>query len=176
MVDTANKVPVKAGEGSPVPAGTAWLPFEGLRREVDRLFEDFGDGWFKPLSRQPFSIAPAFGRRFEWKVPAVDIVENNGAFEITAEVPGLDANGLEVTVRNGNLVIKGEKQDEKDEESKDYHLHERHFGSFERAFAIPDGVDADRIEASFNKGILKVTLPKTADAQKPEKKITVKAS
>jgi HSP20 family protein len=143
---------------------------------VDRLFEDFGDGWPKPLSRRPFNIVPSFGRQFDWKVPAVDIVENDGVFEITAEVPGLDAKGLEVTLRNGNLVIKGQKQEETNEESKDYHLHERHFGSFERAFALPDGVDADKIEASFDKGILKVTLPKTASAQKPEKKITVKAA
>lgn len=176
MVDTVNKIPVKAEASAPVPAPTSWLPFESLRREVDRLFDDFGNGWLKPLSRRPFNVAPSFGRQSDWKVPAVDIVENDGAFEVTAEVPGLDAKGLEVTLRNGNLVIKGQKQEETNEEAKDYHLHERHFGSFERAFALPDGVDADKIEASFDKGILKVTLPKTASAQKPEKKITVKAA
>ena len=79
-------------------------------------------------------------------------------------------------VVNGNLTIKGEKQEEKEEKKKDYYLHERHFGSFERSFQVPDAVDADKIEASFKKGVLTVTLPKKAEAQKPEKKIDVKAA
>ena len=79
-------------------------------------------------------------------------------------------------VVNGNLTIKGEKQEEKEEKKKDYYLHERHFGSFERSFQVPDAVDADKIEASFKKGVLTVTFPKKAEAQKPEKKIDVKAA
>jgi len=80
-----------------------------------------------------------------------------------------------VKVVNGNLTIKGEKQEEKEEKKKDYYLQERHFGSFERRFQLPEGVDADKIEASFKKGVLTVTLPKKLEAQKPEKKIDVKA-
>jgi HSP20 family protein len=79
-------------------------------------------------------------------------------------------------VVNGSLIIKGEKHEEKEEKKKDYYLQERHFGSFERRFAMPEGVDADKIEASFKKGLLTVTLPKKPEAQKPEKKIEVKAS
>lgn len=79
-------------------------------------------------------------------------------------------------LRNGNIAIKGEKRDEKEEKSGDYYLRERRFGSFERSFALPDGVAADKIEARFNKGVLTVTLPKTAEAQKREQKITVKAA
>ena len=92
-----------------------------------------------------------------------------------AELPGMDEKNIEVKVVNGNLTIKGEKQEEK-EEKKDYYLHERHFGSFERSFEVPDGVDADKIEASFKKGVLTVTLPKKPEAQKPEKKIEVKSA
>ena len=176
MVETANKIPVKAEAHTPLSAATPWFSFDSLRREVDRLFDDFGNGWLRTTPARSFNVEPLFRRQFDWKAPAVDIVEKDGAFEVTAEVPGLDAKGLEVTLRNGNLVIKGEKQEETKEESKDYHLHERHFGSFERAFALPEGIDADKIEASFEKGILKVTLPKAAAAQKPEKKITVKAA
>ncbi len=79
-------------------------------------------------------------------------------------------------MRNGNIAIRGEKRDEKEEKSGDYYLRERQFGSFERTFALPDGVDADKIEARFSKGVLTVSLPKSAEAQKPEQKVTVKAA
>ena len=72
------------------------------------------------------------------------------------------------------LTIKGEKREEKDEKKADFHLRERRFGSFERALRVPEGVDADKIAASFKKGVLTVTLPKTAEAQKPVKTIEVK--
>jgi HSP20 family protein len=94
---------------------------------------------------------------------------------VTAELPGMDEKNIEVKVSNGDLLIKGEKEEEKEEKKKDYYLQERHFGSFERRFRVPEGVDADKIEASFKKGVLTVTLPKTAEAQKAEKKIAVKA-
>ena len=72
------------------------------------------------------------------------------------------------------LTIKGEKEENKEEKKEDFHMRERRFGSFERALRIPDGVDTDKIEAAFKKGVLTVTLPKTAEAQKPVKKIEVK--
>ena len=75
-----------------------------------------------------------------------------------------------------SLTIKGEKQEEKEEKKKDYYLHERHFGSFERTFRVPEGVDADKIAATFKKGVLTLTLPKKPEAQKPAKKIDVKAA
>ena len=74
------------------------------------------------------------------------------------------------------LTIKGEKKEEKEEKQKDYYLSERRYGSFQRSFALPEGVDTDKIEANFAKGVLTVKLPKTAEAQKAEKKITVKDS
>ena len=74
------------------------------------------------------------------------------------------------------MTIKGERQEEKEEKKKDYYLRERSFGSFERSFGLPEGVDADKIEASFKKGVLTLTLPKKPEAQKPAKKIDVKAA
>jgi HSP20 family protein len=88
----------------------------------------------------------------------------------------MEEKNIEVKLANGNLTIKGEKQEEKEEKKKDYYLHERHFGSFERSFAVPEGVDSDKIEASFKQGILTVTLPKKPEAIKPEKKIEVKTA
>jgi HSP20 family protein len=107
--------------------------------------------------------------------PAVDVTETERAYEITAELPGLDEKNIEVKLAEGVLTIKGEKQEEKEEKKKDYYLQERSFGSFQRAFQVPDGVDTDKIEAAFKNGVLTLTLPKSAEAQKAEKKIAVKA-
>jgi HSP20 family protein len=88
----------------------------------------------------------------------------------------MDEKNIEVKVANGGLTIKGEKKVEKEERKKDYYLSERRFGSFERYFRLPEGVDADKIEASFKKGVLTVTLPKRPEGRKPEKKVEVKAA
>jgi len=109
-------------------------------------------------------------------MPAVDVTEIDGGFEVTAELPGMDEKNVEVKLANHTLTIKGEKRDEQEETKKDYYMRERSFGSFQRSFTVPDGVDMDKIEAIFKKGVLTVTLPKTAEAKKTEKKITIKAA
>ncbi len=106
----------------------------------------------------------------------MDLVEKDGEYEITAELPGADEKDIDIKVTNHVLTIKGEKSEKKEEKKKDYFLSERRYGSFQRSVQIPEGVDADKIEATFSKGILTVRLPKTAEAQKPEKTITVKAA
>jgi HSP20 family protein len=107
--------------------------------------------------------------------PAVDVAEKDKAYEITAELPGLDEKNVEVKVANGMLSIKGEKKEEKEEKKRGYYLSERRYGAFERRFQIPEGVDSDKIDATFKKGVLTVTLPKSATAQAAEKKIAVKS-
>jgi HSP20 family protein len=87
----------------------------------------------------------------------------------------MDEKNIEVKIANGMLTIKGEKQEDKEEEKQDYYVRERSFGSFERTLPVPDGVDLDKVDASFKNGVLTVALPKTAEAQKAEKKITIKA-
>lgn len=180
MADTETKLPIKVEKSQTErpSAMQSWRPLESLRSEVDRLFEDFQrDFWPTSIRRPFFGLRPLFRRELSWPVePAVDIVESDKGYEVTADLPGMDEKDIEVKVANGDLLIKGEKQEEKEEKKKDYYLHERHFGSFERRFRVPDGADADKIEASFKKGVLTVTLPKTAEAQKAEKKIAVKAA
>lgn len=179
MAENASKVPVKIEANAPEQASAVqlWRPFEALRREVDRLFEDFDRGFLTSPFRSIFDIEPFRKREVTWgTAPAVDIVEKEKAYEVTAELPGMDEKNIEVKLANGGLTIKGEKQEEKEEKKKDYYLHERHFGSFERCFAVPEGVDTDKIEANFKKGVLTVTLPKKPEAIKPEKKIEVKAA
>jgi HSP20 family protein len=180
MAEAATKLPVKTEKKAtePTSATQAWRPVEGLRREIDRLFDDFGIGsWSSPFRRSIFGGEPFWRRELSWtSAPAVDITESDKAYEIMAELPGMDEKNIEVKVVNGNLKIEGEKQEEKEEKKKDYYLHERRFGSFQRSFQLPEGVDADKIEATFKKGVLTVTLPKKAEAQKPAKKIDVKAA
>ena len=178
MTESGTKLPVhseKKGEGRGLQA---WHPIESLRREVDRLFEDFDrDFWRSPFRRSFGDIEPILRRGLSWgAAPAVDIVDKIEAYEVVAELPGMDEKNIEVKLVNGNLTIRGEKRDEKEEKKKDYYQRERSFGAFERSFALPDEVDADKIEASFKKGVLTVTLPKKPQAVKPEKKIEIKAA
>ncbi|HLS55270.1 MAG TPA: Hsp20/alpha crystallin family protein [Zeimonas sp.] len=184
MVRSAPKPPVKARSkevasevAERAPAPQAWHPFESLRREVDRLFEDFGrDVWRPAFGRPLFDIEPFMRRELPWGgAPAVDIVEKDDAWEVTAEVPGMEEKDIEVTIAGGALTIKGHKQQDKEEKKKGYHLRERRFGSFERRFPLPEGVDTDRSDATFRKGVLTVTLPKKPEARKPGKQIKVKS-
>ncbi|HET7384272.1 MAG TPA: Hsp20/alpha crystallin family protein [Pseudolabrys sp.] len=181
MAENVTKIPVKVQQkAANLPSTTqTWAPFLGLRREMDRLFDDFGrDFWRLPTPRSLFDVEPFWGSEvIKWEAtPAVDIAESEKAYELTAELPGMDEKNIEVTVANGNLIIKGEKQEEKEEKKKDYYMRERNFGSFERRFELPESVEADKIEASFKKGVLTLTLPKKVEAQKPAKKIEVKAA
>ena len=107
-------------------------------------------------------------------LPAVDLVEKDHEFELTCELPGMDEKDIELKLVGDMLTIKGEKTEQKEEREKDYHLSERRYGSFQRSFQMPDGVDAGKIEASFAKGVLTVKMPKSSEAQKKEKKIEVK--
>jgi HSP20 family protein len=171
MADGSTKLPVPGEKSSPA-LPQEWRPLERLVREIDRLFEDFGGGLFRGslFDANPFrdgqSIFPS--------MTAVDVTETDKAYEITAELPGMDEKSVEVRIANGVLGIIGEKRDEKREENKDYYMHERSFGSFQRSFPVPDGVDADNIEATFKNGVLSVTLPKRADAQMSPRRIAGK--
>jgi HSP20 family protein len=175
MAENVTKLPVKRETMEP-SFTMGWPPFESLRQEIDRLFDDFGVGFRWPFGRSLFAGQPLFRREMTWPtVPAVDVVESEKAYQITADVPGMDEKNIEVKVADGVMTIRGEKQEEKEEKKKDYHLQERSFGSFQRSFQLPETVDPDKIEASFKKGVLTVTLPKKPEAQKPAKKIEVKA-
>jgi HSP20 family protein len=173
---TETKLPVTKKKASePAFAGEGWRPFEVLRNEVERLFDDFdSDFWRRPF-RQLSAIEKTWPKTLV-AVPAVDVAESEKAYEISVELPGMDQNDIEVALTNGELHIKGEKKEETKEEKKDYYVSERRYGAFERYFTLPDSVDGDRIDANFKNGVLKVTLPKTVEAQKPAKKIEVKGA
>ena len=177
MNDVASKLPIKREQAQPSLRPIESSSFESLRREMERLFDDFGHGLLRPFRQSMFSTEPFYRRVLSWpSMPAIDVSESDKSIEITAELPGIDEKHVEVKVSNGTLIIKGEKQETKEEKKKDYYLSERKFGSFERSFEVPQIVDTDKIDATFNKGVLTITLPKKAEAQKPEKMIEVKAA
>src|SRR5687768_14286901 len=122
-------------------------PVFGLRREIDRLFED------------------TFGRdtpRAGWS-PAVDVREDNNEIALEIELPGIRPSDVEVTAENGVLTVRGEKQSSTTENTEGrYHVVERSYGSFARSFQLPQGVDENRIEAEFTDGLLIVHVPKSA--------------
>ena len=124
MAEAAAKLPEKQEKKPPERASALepWQPFGSLRREIDRLFEDFDRGfWRFPFRRSAFDIEP-FWRR-EWAAaPPVDIIEKDNAYEVTADLPGLDEKDIEVKLVKDSLSIKGEKQEEKEEKKKDYYM------------------------------------------------------
>lgn len=171
---TETKLPVTKSSNAPAAAGEAWRPFQALRSEIDQIFDDFGNGFWN----RPFRSLARLERNFSKSIsaPAVDVAESDKAYEITAELPGLDEKNIDIKVANGGLTIKGEKREESEEKKKDYYVSERRYGTVERYFTLPEGVNADKIEATFKNGVLKVTLPKTEEAQKPAKTIDVRAA
>jgi HSP20 family protein len=166
-------VPVEVKKAAPTDTTTpdVWRSF---RSEMDRLFDRFGF----PSLRRMFDMEPAWrpASSFTLSVPAIDMSEDEKAYKISAELPGLDAKDVDVSVSGNMLVLKGEKRQEKEEKDKNYYFSERAYGSFQRTFELPASVDRDKLTADFSKGVLTITLPKTPEAQKPQKKIEVKSA
>lgn len=142
---------------SSAPARRETDPFLTLRREIDSLFEDFFRGW---PGERPGSLEFA---------PPVDVKETENEIVVRAEVPGLDQKDLEVSLTGDQLVIEGEKKEEKEEKHETWHYREASFGSFRRVVPLPCEVDADKVKASYKNGVLTVTLPKSAQAEKRKK-------
>lgn len=178
MADTVQKLPVKTEEkkNAAVSGFSEWHPFDALRREFDRAFDLFDrDFWPGAFSRSLFAPRRLTAAAAAL-LPAIDVTEGEKGYELTAELPGLTEKDIEVKVANGTLTIRGEKKDEREEKNKDYHVSERRYGSFQRSFTVPAGIDSAKIEAQFKNGVLTVSLPKTVEAQKEEQKIAVKAA
>lgn len=177
-MQSVTQLPVKKEAVAPEAAEPTRHPLVSLRREMDRLFDDFASGWPSwPLGRRLFE--PRLWRDMEVEVnqPVVDVSETAQEYLISAELPGIEEKDIEVTLSDESITIKGEKKQEKEESGKGYQLSERSYGLFERSFGLPAGVDTAKISAQFSKGVLKLTLPKTAEAQRKQpKRIEVKSA
>ncbi len=176
MAESATKLPIKSENKTSVTPSSPRSTFETLRQEIDRIFDDFSPStWRFPFGRSIFGAEVPHPTA--WQIaPAIDMVEKDKEYEISAELPGIDEKDIDIRLSNHTLSIKGEKSEEKEEREKDYYISERRFGSFHRVFRLPEGVDADKIQATFSKGVLKLQLPKTTQAQQNNKKIDIKAA
>lgn len=136
---------------------TRWEPFKdlvSLRSDFDRLFESF------------FGMTPVVQDNF-W-APVVDVAENNGNIEVKAELPGMKKEDIKVTVKDNVLSLSGERKQEKETKEKTYHRIERYYGSFCRNIQLPESVEADKVKATYENGVLSIVLPKPESA-KPKK-------
>jgi HSP20 family protein len=125
----------------------------GLKREMDRLFERF----FEP----PWGELPALG---EW-TPPMDVTETRDAITVKAEAPGVEAGDIHVSLEGDLLVIKGEKEQKKEEKDERHHRIERSYGAFMRGVRLPAPVDGSKVTATFKNGVITVSLPKAPGAK-----------
>lgn len=140
-------------------------PFFSLWQDVNRAFDDF----FTGTELTPFS---ALRGGF---TPSINVTESDNEIAVTAELPGLDEKDVELSLSHDALTIKGEKKQESEEKGRDFYRMERSYGSFSRTIPLPrDVVDADKVTANFDKGVLRVTLPKLETAQTLSRRIPVK--
>jgi HSP20 family protein len=132
---------------------------------MERLFDEMlGHGLWRTSEERPL--------RGSW-VPAINILEREDAMVITADLPGLKAEDVEVTVEEGTLSIRGERKLEEAAEGETFHRVERLYGSFERTFTLPNSIDVDRIEARFSNGEMVLSLPKLEESKPRSVKIKV---
>lgn len=144
-------------------------PLDAFHREIDRVFEDF---W------RDFEL-PMLGYRevpMGTMMPRMDVTEDENRIRVAVELPGMDETDVEVVLSDNVLIIKGEKKVEKEETEKAHSYMERAYGSFRRSLPLDAEVVADKVEATFDKGVLTVDLPKTAEAKKSYKKVSIRTA
>jgi HSP20 family protein len=135
----------------------------GLEDEMKLLFGDF----FGP------DKAGEETRFVRW-APRVDIAEQDGNYELTADLPGLKKDDIKIEIHDNTLTLRGEKKVEEEKKERNYRLAERYYGEFMRTFALPENVNKDAIEAEFKDGVLKLTIPKTEQPKPTQIEVKVK--
>jgi HSP20 family protein len=140
-------------------------PFRALRREMDRMFEDFARGLPVGALAEGEGVAVS---------PRIDVSETDGEMVVTAELPGMKEDDIDVTLAGPMLTLRGEKKAERDRKAEDFHVMERSFGRFTRTVPLPFDADPERIEASFKEGVLTVTIPKPAEEKGKSHKIRIR--
>lgn len=177
MAKHSDKVEVKRSQDLEKKAAAPAMrglgdPFLSLRQDIDRVFDSYFRAW-PGLRGFGFDFAPGLAQMDI--SPKVDVGETDAAYEIAFELPGLDDGDVEISLRDDLLTISGEKKTEREEKEKDYYLSQRRYGSFKRSFRLPAEVEAGKITAEMEKGVLSVTLPKSASAKRKQQKIEIAA-
>ena len=134
-----------------------WNPFHELEQMHDRLTSLFEEGHHHRNSREQSPTAT-------W-APTVDIIENDSAYLVTAELPGVRKEDIQITLEDGVLRIAGERKQEQTEKARKFHRIERSYGAFTRSFSLPKNIDAEKIEARFRDGVLAVAVAKSETAR-----------
>ena len=149
----------------PVKSFAATSPFNWLRGEIDRLFEDV----WPPRGMYSFAsgLAP---------VPALELTRDDGAYRLSAELPGMNESDVQVSVDEGVLVLKGEKRDESKRKKDGHMVSERRYGSFERHVSLPKDNVADKISAEFKNGVLTISVPRDGKSSAKARKIPIGAT
>jgi HSP20 family protein len=142
-----------------------------VERFFERTMREFG-GW--PFGRATHRHFFPFYQRAERWIPEVDVLEQEGELVVKADLPGMKREDIEVGVEGEMLVIRGHRAEEKEVKEENYYCAERATGEFYRAFSLPEGVDADRIQATYEDGVLEVKVPRPAVAQPKKLKVEVK--
>jgi HSP20 family protein len=137
--------------------------FEDLETRMRKMI---GGNHFGPVESELFAQPLGF-------LPAADVVETDELVTLSLELPGLERKDVDINVEDGVLTVRGEKLEEKKDESKRYHFVERTYGTFQRAFTLPRSVEPSKISAAFENGVLKVLLPKTAEAKAKGRKVEI---
>ncbi len=140
-------------------------PFYTLQKEINRIFDEF----FAEVAPSRF-----FGNGHDSFMPSVDIKEKGNEFIVTAELPGMDAEDVDISISEDVLTLRGEKKEEREEKEGNYYRRECAYGSFHRDIPLPAEVDPDKAQAEFKRGVLTIRLPKKPEAQRKAKKIQVK--
>jgi len=135
-----------------------------MEEEMEPLFEQWPFGWVTPWSRRALAVR-------EWG-PRVDMFDRPDKVVIKAELPGMNKEDIDISVSGNVLTIQGERKAEEEVKDEDYYCCEQHRGAFYRAIQLPSGLETDNIDATYDNGILEITLPKAPEV-KP-KKIEVK--
>jgi len=149
-----------------------WEPFEQIQALQDEIARLWGETW--PFSTRT-SIWPAFRPALTTPTyaPRMDVYEQNGNVVIKTDLPGMKADDVEVTIEDGDLIIKGERNAEKEVKDADYYRMEWSYGSFYRRQPLPEGITPDKIQATFADGVLEVTIPKPVEKKAEAQKIAV---
>ncbi|GGY38427.1 Hsp20/alpha crystallin family protein [Parvularcula lutaonensis] len=145
-------------------------PLDLFQDEMNDVFERF----FRRFDAPSFD---RFGGLFGGvPQPLVDVSETDKEIKIVVDLPGLDEDDIDVSVTGNLLTVRGERREERDEDERGFVVHERTIGTFYRSIPLPPGIDPDKAKAEFKRGVLKVRIPKTADAAGHTKRIEVKAA
>jgi HSP20 family protein len=166
-------LPVRFGKSRGIQSGNWEQPFLELRRATDRLFDDFFNSFGRPLEgmKSPLSLTKDLFMA-DW--PLIDMDETDEEVRITAELPGVERDDIDVSVTDNRITIQGEKMAEDEKKERGYYKLERNYGSFQRSLTLPCEVISGQVDASFKNGILTIKLPKSAAAREERKKIQVR--